>query len=137
MRSEKSLILFCEKILIPLAFSSWGHPKTTWTNEGRRDWQSVVGSVIQATVTIEFEDGLPGMPKLSKILPSFSFSNFENFRELPSKNSQKYIALILILEFREFLRISRESSKVLEFNFSQGCRNKECTCVQYTPNIFS
>ena len=65
-----------------------------------------------------------GMPKFSKILPSFSFSNFENFRELPSKNSQKYIALILILEFREFSRIPRESSKILEFNFSQGCRNK-------------
>ena len=35
------------------------------------------------------------MPTLSKMLPSFSFSNFENFRELPSKISLKYIALIL------------------------------------------
>ena len=46
------------------------------------------------------------MPKLSKLLPSFSFSNFENFRELPSKDSQKYNALILTLELREFSRIT-------------------------------
>ena len=59
-----------------------------------------------------------GMPKLSKMLPSFSFSNFENFRELPSKDSRKFIALILTLEIREFSRISRESSKILEGTLS-------------------
>ena len=58
------------------------------------------------------------MPKLSKMLPSFSFSNFENFRELPSKDSRKFIALILTLEIREFSRISRESSKILEGTLS-------------------
>ena len=61
------------------------------------------------------------MPKLSKMLPSFSFSNFENFRELPSKNSQKYIALILILEFREFSRITLKRFSMIKwpsFSFS-------------------
>ena len=55
----------------------------------------------------EKTDGLTlGMPKFSKMLPSFSFSKFENFRELPSKDSRKYNALILSLEFREFSRIT-------------------------------
>ena len=77
------------------------------------------------------------MPKLSKMLPSFSFSNFENFRELPSKDSRKFIALILTLEIREFSRISRESSKILEVTVSQGCRNGRGTLAHPTPYIFS
>ena len=70
----------------------------------------------------EKTDGLTlGMPKFSKMLPSFSFSKFENFRELPSKDSRKYNALILILEFREFSRITlkRFSGNIMpSFSFS-------------------
>ena len=59
---------------------------------------------------------------LGNILPSFSLSKFENFRESPSKNSRIYFALILILEIREFSRITHEPSKILDvLEFPQGC----------------
>ena len=45
------------------------------------------------------------------MLPSFSFSNFENFRESPSKNSQKYIALILTSNFENVWGLPSSNSR--------------------------
>ena len=65
-------------------------------------------------------------------------SKFENFRELPSIDSRNIFCPHSQLKFREFLRISRESSKILEVIFSQGCRNRGGGHLSTTPpHIFS
>ena len=63
---------------------------------------------------------------------------FENFRELPSKDSRARYCPHSHLKFQEFSRISQESSKILEVIFSQGCRNRGGGHLSTTPlHIFS
>ena len=88
-----------------------------------------------------------GRSKLSKMLPSFSPRNLRIFENHPQKILEHDLALILILEprrcshshlkFREFSRISWESSKFLKVIFSQGYRNRGGTWAQFSPHIFS
>ena len=65
-------------------------------------------------------------------------SKFDNFRKLPSNDSRKIFSPHSHLKFRDFSRISGDSSKILKVIFPQGCRNRGGGHLSTTPlHIFS
>ena len=75
--------------------------------------------------------------KTLKIVALILASKFENFRDLPSKDLEDDLALILVLEPRHCSRFFWESLKLLKVIFSQGYSNRGHLTTIFSPYLFS